>query len=746
MGEARFSPQAWACRLGFTPRWTARFERGELHIDAPEGGSGSVLDVAAQTQRGWIWSLVRIQGMEAPELRGLSHRNAKGFIARLEQEKAAALERLKHALQSDYDLLMPLSQQLAREINAQRYLAARDRDHILDRAAGHKQHVRIAHERAHSPHAGAFEITAKLRQALAFLQSLHAKGPKLLAERNRKFVDEELVRWRPFFDHCEERPLTDEQARAAIVFEENTLLVAAAGSGKTSTVVGKVAYALVKGIARPQDILCLAFNQKAAKEIGARVTARLGAMAKPECPIDPSTKGLLATLLDEGADVESSTFHALGGKIIRQFEPAVNINPSGAAVRLRRAIERCQQDPQFAARWLLLQTVSRFARPADSRFTALLVKDQELDYDELIRRSLDYLRKDPGLLPYKLILVDEFQDTAPGRGEMVRRILHAKAENLLFAVGDDWQAINRFAGSDLTYFNGFGSAFNRRSDADARCDLTRTFRSNQGIADVARSFVLRNKSQMDKEVRADDSTRQGVIDVRTYQDDKDVIAKVEETLARWVEQHPPGEKPSVFLLGRYGSKHVRGLSADEIQQLSDRWADRLDVRGGEAAAPSLYMTMHKSKGLQADYVLILGMFRLEHNWFCFPSERDDDPLLQLVLPPKEALADADERRLFYVALTRAKHRVVLLAHQRHPSPYVLELLREQRDGTVLFNGQDELPPHCPQCKRGLVFRRYNPKSGKTFHACSEQWACGKTWSSWPPPVRLRRPPRSIPFS
>ena len=177
-----------------------------------------------------------------------------------------------------------------------------------------------AQARACNPHAQGWAITARLADVLRSLQGTTVRPKELLAKRNKDFVESELLRWRSFFDHCEERPLTDEQARAAITFEENTLLVAAAGSGKTSTVVGKVAYALVKGIARPEEILCLAFNKKAAEEIGQRVTKRLTDMQNESCPIDPAIKRKLVELVSNGIQIESRTFHSLGLKIIRDVE------------------------------------------------------------------------------------------------------------------------------------------------------------------------------------------------------------------------------------------------------------------------------------------------------------------------------------------------------------------------------------------------------------------------------------------
>lgn len=970
-----FGAQAWPCWLRLCKKWEGRFGSDALLIDqAGLTTEWPILDTTLTAQRGWFWSRITLQRTpESFELGGLAHKNAQYVAQAFERQRTEALARLEQSLESDHRLLEPLLRTLHSQINEPRYLAARDRARIEQILRPHAARIAAALARARSPHAEGFAITSALLQIAQPLTQLAQHHAAILSERNRRFVHEELQRWRVFFNHCEETPLTDEQAIAAITFEENTLLVAAAGSGKTSTVVGKVAYALAKGIAGPQDILCLAFNGKAAREIGLRITARLQALTRPQCPIDDDVKRALSDVCDSGIAIEARTFHSLGRAIVNRVEQRnvpVSHEDGENTRRLVRAVERCQHDPRFATNWLLLQTVARFPQPPESRFKSegayqdylrgiwrqrkrgkgrddgiltlgctklvksfeevaisnwlyvmgvdfeyeapfvagaamlcpgrlwtpdftyriggpgeervivhehfalnahgkapkffrdpvgyareasdkqsvlavldgrhfwtssaeyadgtlfakleawlraagvrlqprsadavlqrlkeignlpdyeliaravsqirqngwdratlesrlpeqaepararlflevawpvadavedLLIEDKKLDYDEMIRRALVYRREKRDPKSFKFILADEFQDTAPGRGELVRQMLCAREDSLFFAVGDDWQAINRFAGSDLRFFNGFGGAFNVRAGADRRCDLTQTFRSNQGIADIARHFVLKNKSQLPKEVVAQDKTCEGVIDVCTYRDDSEVLEHVEATLQRWVERHTGGKKPSVFLLGRYGEKRVAGLSAQQIDDLRKRWSDRLDLDAADAKEPRpLYMTMHKSKGLQADYVLILGLFRVEHDWFCFPSEREDDPLLQMILPPREAVADADERRLFYVALTRAKRQVVLLAQESHPSPYALELLRDHRDGKVLFNGTQELPPLCPACKAGLVFSRHNPKADRPFHACSDRHGCGKTWSQWPPIAHVPTMPK-----
>jgi len=97
--------------------------------------------------------------------------------------------------------------------------------------------------------------------------------------------------------------------------------------------------------------------------------------------------------------------------------------------------------------------------------------------------------------------------------------------------------------------------------------------------------------------------------------------------------------------------------------------------------PSL--TVHRSKGLEADYVILDG---LTADKFGFPSEIEDDPLLGLVLARQDNYPHAEERRLFYVALTRARHQVHLIVDRNQPSPFALELLSNEYE--VMHIGRD----------------------------------------------------------
>ena len=371
-----FTPQFWARRLGLA-QWAAVIDRDGLHITVPgDIRDRAILDVSAHAERGWPWSRVVIEGMDVPVLRGLSHKNAERFLAALAREKskaaeaaatAAAVRQLEAELKADHDTLAPLVNELKGEIDPpKRYLGARDRERLIARVHLMRERIDATHGRTQNPHAASLQITQELIKLLSFFSQL----PVALPARNEDFVTEELQRWRSFFDNCEEQPLTDEQARAVITFEENTLLVAAAGSGKTSTVVGKVLYALANGIAKPNEILCLAFNKKAAEEIGKRIKVRLKAITGPESLIDVHIKKHLKNL--GKIEIESRTFHSLGVKIIEatgnNYNPVLSTDTQSAN-RVSRAIELCQaQSTQFKTNWLLLQTVARFPRPDETQF------------------------------------------------------------------------------------------------------------------------------------------------------------------------------------------------------------------------------------------------------------------------------------------------------------------------------------------------------------------------------------------
>ena len=340
--------------------------------------------------------------------------------------------------------------------------------------------------------------------------------------------------------------------------------------------------------------------------------------------------------------------------------------------------------------------------PILERYQSTLSGRGEIDFHDMINKATEHVEAGRYRSPFGYILVDEFQDISPGRARLLKALLDQSPNAQLFAVGDDWQSIYRFGGADIAVMREFSERFGHSE----RMGLETTFRCSKPIADVATRFVLANPSQIRKTVR---STRQlpgpcvhiGLSGIHGPSLLDDALGRISEDAAR-------NEGPSsVLLLGRY--KHMRPGTLSSLARRHGRL--RLT-----------YKTVHGSKGLQADYVIVLGLCKGRHG---FPTEIDDDPLLDLVLARPEKHPDAEERRLFYVALTRARRHVFVLADGGPPSPFVLELI-EGNYAVAIFGRLPEKEVPCPTCVSGHLVCRENARNKGAFYGCSNWPYCEHT--------------------
>ncbi|ENV21238.1 hypothetical protein F963_02830 [Acinetobacter bereziniae NIPH 3] len=344
------------------------------------------------------------------------------------------------------------------------------------------------------------------------------------------------------------------------------------------------------------------------------------------------------------------------------------------------------------------------------KYDYILKSNKEYDFDDLLIESAKLINENKYRSPFKLIIVDEFQDTSQARARFILSLLNQVPEAKLFCVGDDWQAIYRFAGSDISIFTQFEKVFGYTKQTQ----LTQTFRSNQGIANIASGFIQKNKAQMQKAVNAIDKTISKVIEINYSTKNQDIKEYLIKTIQEINDANSETKKKkSIFILGRY-KQHDPKLK--EILPFFRNCTVQ-------------FKTIHSSKGLQADYVILLG---LNKGNSAFPSEKEDDPLLNMILPQPETHAFAEERRLFYVALTRAKEKVYLIGERG--SVFLEEIINEPNFKEFIYLPQDEhklvnsdIPPQwlCPKCSQGRLWK----KSGKygEFMACNNR-KCGYTRS------------------
>ena len=255
-----------------------------------------------------------------------------------------------------------------------------------------------------------------------------------------------------------------------------------------------------------------------------------------------------------------------------------------------------------------------------------------------------------------------------------------------FLVGDDWQSINRFAGSDVGLLRNCGDYLGHVQTRT----LSKTFRFGDGILFPSTEFVLRNPEQLKRTLTSKSVTRDGGITV-IYADYPDNgIQRARED----IQASARGNSQSVLVLGRYN------WSKDALKGKRPR---------------EEFSTVHKAKGREADYVVVLD---LKDGRWGLPSQIEDNSLLDLVIPPVSAGAYpfAEERRLFYVAMTRARIGAYLIADWDRPSTFVAELLEQFGDLKQL----GARSPKCPRCRDGWLRKRTGPY--RPFWGCSEYWS------------------------
>jgi DNA helicase IV len=707
--------------------------------------------------------------------------------------------------------------------------------------------------------------------------------PAYWAQKNEEHTQRELVACKDLFDQVESKPLTEEQARAVICFEDRVLVVASAGSGKTSTMVAKAAYAIRREIVRPDEVLLLAFNKKAADELQGRARESFDRLGMEDVVVEARTfhalgLSIIGKATGEKPDVpdwaidahigqrklmeivdhlrdDSSTFRTnwdlfrivfgrdlpkfgeletpdvvdrdgnakiktIDGKFVRsqeeclisnwlfyqgvryvyerpyeyntktadhrQYKPdfyypdiglyhehfALDANgeppphfenyQSGVVWKREehqrrgtqliettshqvrtgdifrhleqaltsrgvvldpnpeRPVPKYGQPPMDSA--LLVSLVRSFivhtksnclsvddlrrrldgmpkdafmhrhrmfldlVEPILKAWNAALMNEDGIDFEDMLNQAAEHIESGRYSSPYRLVMADEFQDASRARARLCRALANARLgtrrltfgtiaapltfdvtkepfrpdHRYFFAVGDDWQSINRFAGADLSVMSGFSEWFGQSKVLR----LEQTFRCPQALCDVSRRFVTKNPQQIKKTVVSSTPATGSVLEVFQVKTRFQVQKAVDDYLAELYRSIQDGSIPRahdrkivVFILGRYN---------EDKSVVPSGWQSRY---GGEIGLS--FYTMHSSKGAEADYVILPGMVSRG-----FPNTREDDPVLALAMPGTDPYPFAEERRLFYVALTRARRSVAMFTVAGYRSSFLQELVDE----------------------------------------------------------------------
>ena len=755
-----------------------------------------------------------------------------------------------------------------------------------------------------------------LLKQIAELRRIAQWSKRDVEEFHKQYLTRCKEEFSVYFDGVESKPLTERQREACIIDEDNNLVLAGAGTGKTSTMIGRAGFLIHSGQAKPDQILMLAFANKAAREMQERLDERVGAKgivastfhklgmdiiasvenARPSIsplaedgallrkhveqwfekemrnnssykqfvlnyfkdylypavnPFDFKTKGeyfeyiraneiwtfkgekvkslgecLIANhLFSLGVEYqyEVDYEHETRGLNFRQYKPDFYLPKHGIYIdhfgidrngntapfvdrerylrdmewkrelhkkhktrlietyhykltegilkqtlgqklkklrvkfnrrtdeemleelrkfgavsalveMLANLLKACKRDGICPAELQpekfpsvcpnQLQQIRTILSPIYELYQNHLKEKKEIDFDDMIHRAIDYVESGRFAPPWRYILVDEFQDISEPRARLVKVLKESANECSLFCVGDDWQSIYRFTGSDIR----FTTEFKKKFGPTKITVLNKTFRFNNSICDIASRFILKNPAQIKKSLTTHVTVKRPAVSLlRQRRNDKTdfderinrVLKKINQLAKNDNQFQADGKKKKVYLLGRFGFN------------LPKDWMTGLNKQFSALKIESY--TIHTSKGLESDYIVVLGLEGGKHG---FPSQKTSHLLIEALLPKQDDFSYAEERRLFYVALTRAKQRVYLIVDMVNVSEFVVELL-DNNYPLELDEFEIDLAQkyynqiRCPECKTGILIARERKNGNGKFYGCGHFPLCDYTENGCP---------------
>ena len=353
-------------------------------------------------------------------------------------------------------------------------------------------------------------------------------------------------------------------------------------------------------------------------------------------------------------------------------------------------------------------TINDIIAPFVEAYRHMEEENNEVDFTDAIIRATDLCNN--GHRPdYDYILVDEFQDISMDRYRFLQALRRKSPLTKLFCVGDDWQSIYRFAGSDMALFKQFEKYFGYTK----KCLMETTYRFGEPAIAESSKFILANPEQAVKNVHSFKLEAETKLDFLSTDGREGVV----ETVKYLADQIPLDKE--ILLLGRYGFD-VNIFKNTELAVHDTK--DRVYVTYGQRQMN--FMTVHQSKGLECDYIILLNC---NGGTIGFPSQISDSPVLKYVLSEPDAYAFSEERRVFYVGITRAKKHTWVLYDMNNPSPFVKEFVKtletEVKPGASIPDS--ELCPKC-RCGRIKVAKKGVAVNGNpyTVYCCSnEKYGC-----------------------
>lgn len=521
----------------------------------------------------------------------------------------------------------------------------------------------------------------------------------------------ELIANEDFFKTVNSKPLDMQQKIACVLDSKNVQIIAGAGTGKTFTLIAKIKYLIAKKNINPKDILCLSFSNTAVKDLKSKLPENvevrtfhsLGRYIIKQhhyvsvienneilSVINDYLNQADTSILNDILDFCDSYFLNIDSYIVRRNDRKELLNELkeafskvGFKALLGEFINLFKGNNYTKDHFSYFKSINddkdhdlflKIANDFYNYYQEYLDMHNQIDFNDMINESSKLIKEHGVKKTYKYILVDEYQDTSYTNYNLIKT-LQDKTEAHLTVVGDDWQSIYGFRGTNIDFFARFEEYF----ENPKRIFIEETYRNPQELIDIAGKFIMKNPKQIKKSLKSPknlDKPIKIIYPQKNPNQKREMIYNLIKNLSK--------KSDELLILGRTNKNIDQFIKHRNLVKKGNLRKDKF-LRIMDKTDPSMnnvfYRTLHSSKGLEADNIIIINMI---DDYLGFPSKIRTHSVLNYVNKRNHDYKYSEERRLFYVGLTRSKNNVYLISDIDSPSEFIEELIDDNQENLEII--------------------------------------------------------------
>lgn len=515
-------------------------------------------------------------------------------------------------------------------------------------------------------------------------------------QHNNNYINKQLKEKKEYFDNMFKKidpniKLDQEQRKIILTDEDYLMVIAGAGAGKTTTITAKVNYLIQQTKIKDNEIVIITFTNKAVQELKERINN------------------------DFKHNIKITTFHKFGYEIIKDNTnppPKIINNPDilikeyiekkllkdkhkikqlkkYLKIKNKKQDEITNKIKNYCRTFINLikskgltqndidkiktknkkeKEITNILKQIYEYYENILKNINKIDFDDMINKATNIINtNETTKMKYKYIIIDEYQDISECRFNLINTI-SKKNNSKIMIVGDDWQCIYGFAASNINLF----TQFKQRINQCETLKIQNTYRNSQQLIDIAGKFIQKNSKQIKKQLKSKKQHSNPVKIIKYKRTNK--TKKFIQILDYIIKKY--GKQKNILILGRYTFDKNEIIDTKQIIENNNKIIYK--------KYPNVkidYMTIHSSKGLGYDNVILINT---KNDKLGFPSKIKTDPIISQLITKEKTIKYPEERRLFYVALTRTKNEIIIMTPKIKQSKFIKEI-KKYKNVTIKSN-------------------------------------------------------------